>query len=315
MEKAEGEEKKSRVLIIGATGNLGFELAKASLQSSHPTFALVRNLSSSSHSSKSNKLHYLSNAGATLLEGSLQDQDSLVEAVKLVDVVICAVPSKQALHQKLLLQVISNSGSVKRFIPSEFGLDPYKTQVSDLDHNFYSSKAEIRQLVEASSIPYTVISCNFFMSYLLPSLVQPDLKAPPRDKYTVFGSGDVKGVFMKEADVASFTISAMDDPRTLNKVLYLRPPGNMYSLNELVQLWESKLQKTLEKIYIPEEELLKKIKETPYPENMTMVFIYSTFVKGDQIYFDIDSSGGVEGTHLYPQLRYTTISEYLDTLL
>ena len=69
---------------------------------------------------------------------------------------------------------------------------------------------------------------------------------------------------MKEADVASFTISAMDDPRTLNKVLYLRPPGNMYSLNELVQLWESKLQKTLEKIYIPEEELLKKIKGVPF---------------------------------------------------
>ena len=85
-------------------------------------------------------------------------------------------------------------GLVQRFIPSEFGLDPYKTQVSDLDHNFYSSKAEIRQLVEALSIPYTVVSCNFFMSYLLPSLVQPDLKAPPREKYTVFGSGDVKGL-------------------------------------------------------------------------------------------------------------------------
>lgn len=68
---------------------------------------------------------------------------------------------------------------------------------------------------------------------------------------------------MKEADVASFTISAMDDPRTLNKVLYLRPPGNMYSLNELVELWESKLKKTLEKIYIPEEELLQKIKGVP----------------------------------------------------
>ncbi|KAF1001883.1 hypothetical protein AG4045_026101 [Apium graveolens] len=118
MEKMEEKEKKSRVLIIGATGNLGFELAKASLQSSNPTFAL----------------------------GSLQDEESLVEAVKLVDVVICAVSSKQALDQKLLVQVIKNLGSVKRFIPSEFGLDPYKTQVSDLDHNFYSSKAEIRQL-------------------------------------------------------------------------------------------------------------------------------------------------------------------------
>lgn len=83
---------------------------------------------------------------------------------------------------------------VQRFIPSEFGLDPDKTRVSDLDHNFYSSKAEIRRLVEAENIPYTFISCNFFMTYLLPSLVQPGLKTPPRDKFTVFGNGDGKGL-------------------------------------------------------------------------------------------------------------------------
>lgn len=67
-------------------------------------------------------------------------------------------------------------------------------------------------------------------------------------------------------------------------------------------------------IYL-QERLLSCVAETPYPENMVMVFIYSAFVKGDQTYFDIDSSGGVEGTQLYPQMRYTTISEYLNTLL
>ncbi len=67
---------------------------------------------------------------------------------------------------------------------------------------------------------------------------------------------------MKESDVAAFTISAVDDPRTLNKVLYLRPPGNVYSLNELIEIWESKIGKKLEKIYEPEEELLRKIKGT-----------------------------------------------------
>lgn len=36
--------------------------------------------------------------------------------------------------------------------------------------------------------------------------------------------------------------------------------------------------------------------ETQYPDNMALVFIYSAFVKGDQTYFDVESSGGVEGT-------------------
>lgn len=65
---------------------------------------------------------------------------------------------------------------------------------------------------------------------------------------------------MNSVDVAAFTISALDDPRTLNKVLYLRPPGNVCCMNELVEAWESKIGKKLEKINVSEEELLKKIK-------------------------------------------------------
>lgn len=64
-----------------------------------------------------------------------------------------------------------------------------------MDHGFYLRKAEIRRLVEAEGIPYTYVSCNLYMSYLLPSLVQPGLKTPPRDKVTIFGDGNVKGMF------------------------------------------------------------------------------------------------------------------------
>ncbi|KAH9614779.1 hypothetical protein KSS87_014041 [Heliosperma pusillum] len=201
-----------------------------------------------------------------------------------------------------------------KFIPSEFGLDPDKVQVSGMDYGFYARKAEIRRIVEAEGIPHTYICCNFFMSYLLPSLVQPGMKTPPTDRVTIFGDGNVKGVFVKEVDVAAFTISAVDDPRTLNKAMYLRPPGNVYSLNELVQIWESKIGKQLDKLYVSQEDILTRIKETPYPQNMELIFIYSAFVKGDQTYFDIESCGGVEGTELYPHLCYTTIQQFLDTL-
>ncbi|XP_024030133.1 probable pinoresinol-lariciresinol reductase 3 [Morus notabilis] len=306
--------EKSKVLIIGATGNLGHHLAECSLRFSHPTFALVR-ASAFSDPLKSQKLHSLSNAGVTLLTGSLEDEASLVEAVKLVDIVICAVATKDVMLQKPLIRIIAESGRIKRFVPAEFGCDPDKTRVSDLDHDFYSKKSEIRRLIEAQGIPYTSISCNFYMSLFLPSLLQPGRSSPPRDKVTIFGHGNVKGVFVKGKDVAAFTIKTVDDPRTLNKVLYLRPPGNVYSMNELVQIWESKIGKKLERVFVSEQELLQRIHETPYPDRMEMVFIYSGFVKGDHTYFDIESSGGVEGTKLYPELKYTTISEYLDTLV
>lgn len=54
--------------------------------------------------------------------------------------------------------------------------------------------------------------------------------------------------------------------------------------------------------------------ETPYPKNMEMIFIYSAFIKGDNTYFDIDSSG-VDATNLYPDVICTTIRQYLDTLV
>ncbi|XP_070052953.1 probable pinoresinol-lariciresinol reductase 3 [Nicotiana tomentosiformis] len=308
------EPEKSKILIIGVTGRLGFELAKVSLNSLHPTFGLVRD-SAFSDPHKSQKLHFLSGAGVTLIKGSLQDEDILIEALEQVDVVICAVSSKQVLEQKLLVSAIKRAGCIKRFLPSEFGSDPDRTRISDLDHNFYSRKSEIRRLIEAEGIPYTYVCCNFFTSFFLPSLVQPGRKTPPRDEVSIFGDGTAKGVFVKENDAAAFAINTVDDLRTLNKVVHLRPPGNVYSMNELVDIWEGKMGKTLKRNYITEDELLKKIREMPYPENMELVFIYSAFVKGDQTYFSIDSSGDLEGTQLYPQITYTTISEFLDALL
>ncbi|KAJ6795629.1 putative pinoresinol-lariciresinol reductase 3 isoform X2 [Iris pallida] len=306
-------EGKSRILVIGATGRLGQELVRCSLGSGHPTFALVRE-PNFTDPHKSLLLRSFSAAAVTLLKGSLNDYESLVDAVKRVDAVICAVPSKQVMEQKLLVRAIKEAGCIKRFVPSEFGADPDKVQILDMDHDFYKRKAEIRHLIESEGIPYTYVCCNFFMRYLLPSLVQPGLNTPPRDKIKIFGDGNAKAVFVQERDVAAFTISAIDDPRTLNKVLYLRPAGSVVSMHELAEMWETKIGKKLEKVHISEEELLRSIKETPFPSNMDLIFIYSAFVKGDHTYFSIDTSG-LDGTKLYPHVRHTTVSEYLDTLL
>lgn len=71
-------------------------------------------------------------------------------------------------------------------------------------------------------------------------------------------------IFNKEEDIATYTIEAVDDPRTLNKILYIIPPANVYSFNDLVTLWERKIGKTLERIYVPEEQLLQKIQGQYY---------------------------------------------------
>ena len=47
-------------------------------------------------------------------------------------------------------------------------------------------------------------------------------------------------------------IKAVDNPRTLNKVLHTRPPAKIFffPFNAIVSLWEKKIGKTLEKNYL-----------------------------------------------------------------
>ncbi|ERN08165.1 hypothetical protein AMTR_s00018p00143990 [Amborella trichopoda] len=126
--------------------------------------------------------------------------------------------------------------------------------------NLYINKAHIRDVIRVEGIPYTFVSCNYFVGILLPQLAQPELEAPPRDNILIFGDGNKKAVFVKEEDVASFTIKTVDDLRTLNKVMYMRPPGNTYSMNELVALWEERIGKNLKKFYVSEEQVLQCIR-------------------------------------------------------
>lgn len=66
-------------------------------------------------------------------------------------------------------------------------------------------------------------------------------------------------MFNAEHDIGVYTIKAAVDPRTVKKIVYIKPPHNVYSFNELIASWEKKIGNTLEKTYVPEEQLLKQI--------------------------------------------------------
>ncbi|KAI9118282.1 hypothetical protein K1719_010614 [Acacia pycnantha] len=303
--------EKSKILIIGGTGYIGKYIVEASAKAGHPTFALVRE-TTVSDPVKGKLIDNFRNLGVNLVHGDLYDHESLVKAIKLVDVVISTVGHMQLADQVKLISAIKEAGNVKRFFPSEFGNDVDRVHAVEPAKSAFAIKAQIRRAVEAEGIPYTYVSSNCFAGYFLPTLVQPGATAPPRDKVIILGDGNPKAVFNKEEDIGTYTIRSVDDPRTLNKILYLRPPKNIYSFNELVALWEKKIGKTLEKIYVPEDKLLKDIQESPIPINVVLAINHSVFVKGDHTNFEIEPSFGVEASELYPDVKYTTVEEYLN---
>lgn len=53
------------------------------------------------------------------------------------------------------------------------------------------------------------------------------------------------------------------------------------------------------------------IAEAPFPANLMTALAHSVYVKGDHTNFDIEPSFGVEASELYPDVKYTTVDEYL----
>ncbi|XP_057449368.1 isoflavone reductase-like protein [Lotus japonicus] len=306
--------EKSKILVLGGTGYIGKFIVEASVKEGHPTFALVRE-STVSHPDKSKLIESFKSQGVTLLYGDLTDHESLVKAIKQVDVVISTVGGPQIDDQLKLIAAIKEAGNIKRFLPSEFGLDVDRHHAVEPVVSFFEQKVKIRRAVEAAGIPYTYVSSNAFAGFFLPTLWQQNVTAPPRDMVVILGDGDVKGVYVKEEDVGTYTIKAVDDPRTLNKILYLRPPANVLSFNELVSLWENKIKSTIDKTYVPEDQLLKSIQESPFPANLELALGHSMLVKGDATNFVIDSSFGEEASELYPDVKYTSVGDYLNQFI
>uniref|UniRef100_A0A0D9UVU1 NmrA-like domain-containing protein n=1 Tax=Leersia perrieri TaxID=77586 RepID=A0A0D9UVU1_9ORYZ len=307
MASGAGEETtaKSRILVVGATGHIGRHIVAAAARLGHPTTALVRDLSPSDQA-KSQLLQSFRDAGVNLLHGDLYDHSSLVAAVRDADVVISALRAPQIPDQTNLIAAIKEAtgGDVTRrirFVPSEFGMDPERGGGGAVEpvRSIYAGKAAIRRAVEAAGIPHTYVACNYFAGFALPTIGQFLPMSPPVDSVVIIGDGSTKVVFVEEADIGTLTVRAAVDPHAENKAVHIRPAANTVSHEELIALWEKKTGKKMERVYVPEDVLLTKIQ---------------AYIKGGMT-TPLDPASDVEATQLYPDVKYTTVDDYLDRLL
>ncbi|XP_024544936.1 bifunctional pinoresinol-lariciresinol reductase 3 [Selaginella moellendorffii] len=309
-------EPKSKILIVGATGYIGKYIATASIQSGHPTSILVRP-QVSKHVDKVRFLVGLRKAGATIYTCFLEDQEGLVRILQQVDVVICALGEDQLKLQYDLIRAVKEAGNIKKFYPSEFGMDADRIckDQSIPESPMYRDKVAIRRAIEAAGIPHTFFMANCIMGIMLASFVQMDgfpTFTPPRDKVCIYKDGDQKAFdFGGFTDLATYLLKSVDDPRTLNKALYVRPPGNALTMNEQVALWEEMTGVTLEKRWMSEEEILLHINDAQTPLQLREVWtrIYHFFYNGAMC-FEL-APDDIEATALYPEVEYTSPQVYL----
>ncbi|KAA8521235.1 hypothetical protein F0562_011928 [Nyssa sinensis] len=119
---------------------------------------------------------------------------------------------------------------------------------------------------------------------------------------------------MDEDDIATYTIKSIDDPRTLNKTLYLRPPENILSQRQIVEMWEKLIGKKFEKFSISAEDLLASMKDRDYAGQVGLGHFYHIYYDGCLTNFEIGEEGK-EASELYPEVQYTRMDAYLEHYL
>ncbi|KAK1368300.1 isoflavone reductase-like [Heracleum sosnowskyi] len=311
--------EKSKVLVVGGTGYIGHRIVKASLAQGHETYVLQR----PDIGLDVDKLQLLlshKRQGARLVEGSFSDHQSLVDAVKKVDVVICTMSgahnrSFNITMQLKLVEAIKEAGNVKRFLPSEFGMDPARMgHALEPGRITFDEKMVVRKAIQEANIPHTYVSANCFAAYFAGNLSQMGTLFPPKHKVTIYGDGNAKVVYVEEDDIATYAIKCIDDPRMLNKTLYIRPPKNILSQMQLIETWESLSGKKLEKIKLSANDFLASMKGLEYAEQVGVGHFYHIYYDGCLTNFDIGEEGG-EASELYPDVQYTSMDSYLKLFL
>jgi len=150
------------VLVIGATGQQGGSLARLLLQNKHKVYALTRN-----RNARSSAIQDLENRGANIVEGNLDDSDSLQQVVKNIEsIFLMGTPFEDGIEGEIrrgrLVADIAKENKIQHLVYSS---------VVNADKNtgipHFESKYKVEQYIDNLGIPHTIIGPTFFMENLL----------------------------------------------------------------------------------------------------------------------------------------------------
>lgn len=231
-----------RLLIVGATGNVGQELVRVALEETSPfthVRALARNASRIGHLQR--ETHSSKPATLELVDCDALDVEGLDAACKDVDAVICAyrgVPSLALDAQLLLLRAAERQG-VQQMVLASWNYDVTKMKLGE--HEPYD--AYISMLARVEFVPKIkvlfIVSGVFFDVLWWFGIWEPERvdEAPATansgGKFKTYGDADMVWKLTSRADAAHFAVEAL---RTGERSGVVYVASEQLSLNDISRL-------------------------------------------------------------------------------
>ena len=217
-----------KILLVGATGTLGRQIAKQAVECGHQVRCFVRN---------PRKASFLQEWGCELTKGNLLNSSDIEYALQDIEAVIDAATSRpddsKSIYEtdwdgKLNLFNACESSNIKRVIFLSILLTEKFRNVPLMDIKYCTEK-----LLEKSNFDYTIFNCAAFMQGVISQFAIPVL-----DSQAVWMSGvPTKIAYMNTQDMAKVIVAAIDNAETYKKSLPLVGP-KAWDSDEVINLCE-----------------------------------------------------------------------------
>ncbi len=217
-----------KILLVGATGTLGRQIAKQAIEEGHEVRCFVRN---------PRKASFLQEWGCELTKGNLLNPGDIDYALQDIEVVIDSATGRpedsKSIYEtdwdgKLNLFNACESKKIKRVIFLSILLTEKFRNVPLMDVKYCTEK-----LLEKSDFDYTIFKCAAFMQGVISQFAIPVL-----DSQAVWMSGTpTKIAYMNTQDMAKIVVSSINNPKSYKLSLPLVGP-KAWDSDEVISLCE-----------------------------------------------------------------------------
>lgn len=234
---------ESRVLVAGATGQLGRVIVRKLLASGRSVRALARNADKLASAAP----------GAEIAAVDLLDLPKLNEACRGVDQIVATAnnnmgtgatsPTRVDLPAYQNLCAAARNAGVRRLLYVS-----YHGVMQDAPVDIFRVKWYIEDAIRRSGVPHVMLRPTGFMNIWIDELLAKGM----RDKgvATIFGDGNRVSNYIAVDDVAEFAVRILERSDVVNETVEAGGPSNV-TQNHLATLLEHRFKKSAKRRHVP----------------------------------------------------------------